>query len=357
MAITIGIDIGTSGCRACAIDDDQNILSTCCRDLASAIINGNAIEQDAELWWQAVAQLLNDLCQQIDCQQVAAIAIDGTSGTLLVTDNHGTPLGPAMMYNDSRAIEQARRIQQHAPESSAVHGPSSGLAKLLYLLEKHPETKHALHQADWIAGHLSGDFTVTDANNALKTGFNPLEDCWPDWLDRLDINRDVLPRVVTPGTVTGTISKAMSQRFNLPVDTKIVAGTTDSIAAFIATGASQPGEAVTSLGSTLVLKIISDTPIFNSNYGIYSHKLGKHWLAGGASNSGGAVLKQFFSSEQLHRMTPLLKPEKITGLDYYPLTQAGERFPDNNPLLPPVLEPRPDDDVTFFRAYSKASAK
>ena len=350
MAIYIGIDIGTSGCRACAINENREILASCCQPLPPAKTDGDAIEQDAHIWWQAVKNLLNDLCSQVDSQQITAICVDGTSGTLLVTDNQGSPLAPALMYNDSRCKAQAEQIKKSAPENTAAQGASSGLAKLIYLQQHHSTAKHALHQADWIAGNLCGRFNLTDENNALKTGYDPVQRKWPDWIQQLNIDNRLLPEVVAPGTVIGKVTEAISKQFNLPAETRVVAGTTDSSAAFMATGTSSPGEAVTSLGSTMVLKIISTKPIFSSQYGIYSHRLGNHWLAGGASNSGGAVLKQFFSSKQLDEMTLQLTPESDTGLNFYPLTKKGERFPDNNPELEPKLQPRPDDDVIFFQA-------
>ena len=349
--------MGTSGCRACAIDENREILASCCQLLPPAEATGDAIEQDTHIWWQAVENLLNDLCSKVDHQKITAICVDGTSGTLLVTDDQGSPLAPALMYNDSRCKDQAEQIKKIAPKDSAAQGASSGLAKLIYLQHQFPEAKHALHQADWIAANLSGQFNITDENNALKTGYDPVQRKWPEWLSQLNIDSQLLPEVVAPGTIIGKITEAISKQFNLPVETRVVAGTTDSIAAFIATGTNSPGEAVTSLGSTLVLKIISTKPIFNSQYGIYSHRLGKHWLAGGASNSGGAVLKQFFSSKQLDEMTPLLTPESDTGLDYYPLTKKGERFPSNNPQLEPELQPRPDDDVVFFQAILEGISK
>jgi sugar (pentulose or hexulose) kinase len=63
-------------------------------------------------------------------------------------------------------------------------------------------------------------------------------------------------------------------------------GTTDSIAAFLASGANKAGQAVTSLGSTLAIKLISKVPVDDSEKGIYSHRLDDTWLVGGASNVG-----------------------------------------------------------------------
>ncbi len=63
--------------------------------------------------------------------------------------------------------------------------------------------------------------------------------------------------------------------------------------------------------------------------------------AGGASNTGGAVLKEFFTSDQLKELSAQIDPDQPSGLDYYPLTKPGERFPVNDPHLEPRLTPRP----------------
>jgi sugar (pentulose or hexulose) kinase len=154
------------------------------------------------------------------------------------------------------------------------------------------------------------------------------------------------------GTLTGTLRK----RWGMSPRTRILSGTTDSTASFIATGAG-PGEAVTSLGSTLVLKILSDTPVFAPGYGVYSHRLGNHWLVGGASNSGGAVLQQYFNHEEITRLSSRLSTNRPTGLDYYPLTAPGERFPVNDPGLQPRLAPRPADDAVFFQGILEGIAQ
>jgi len=139
--------------------------------------------------------------------------------------------------------------------------------------------------------------------------------------------------------------------------TRINAGTTDSTAAFLATGANQPGDAVTSLGSTLVLKILATAPVFAPEYGVYSHRLGNRWLIGGASNTGGRVLKHYFSVPQIQALSAQITPDEPTGLRYYPLLNSGERFPVNDPKLAPVLSPRPDSDARFLQAIFEGIAE
>ena len=378
----LGIDVGTSGCRIIAIDNNGVIHGQSARALPAPVRNGDAVEQEPQLWWSAVQETLHDLLRLLSIQtaahQVRAIAVDGTSATLLLTDDDGHPLCPALMYNDARSTLQAAHIKSIAPPESGAHGATSALAKLLYLQQQFvprsapysvpcsvkAQPQHALHQADWIMGQFSGRFGISDENNALKLGYDAVKREWPAWMDSLGINKKLLPDVLPPGTSIGTITMQIQREFGLLPDTRVVTGTTDSIAAFLATGAyissscasNYESTAVTSLGSTLVIKVISPKPIFAPTYGIYSHRLGDLWLAGGASNSGGAVLLQYFTQDQLTAMTPHLEPAQITGLDYYPLPAPGERFPVCDPTLAPRLTPRPADDVQFFQGMLEGIA-
>ena len=354
----LGLDLGTSGCRAVAIDAHGVVHAHAALAYAAPMRAGVNVEQHPEVWWHGTVAVLQALLRQVDARQVRALAVDATSGTVLLADAHGQPLTPALMYNDGRALEEARALALHAPRTSAAHGTASGLAKLLWL-QHHTDTaqvRHALHHADWIVGRLCGRYDITDANNALKTGYDAQAQRWPAWLHAVGLRTDWLPQVVAPGTRIGTITLQAALELGLPPTTHIVAGTSDSTAAIIATGAHAVGDAITSLGSTLVVKVISEQPVFAPEYGVYSQPLGPLWLVGGGSNSGGAVLRSFFSDAQMTAMMPHVNPDMPTGLDYYPLLAPGERFPLNDPNYAPRLTPRPNDDVTFFQGLLEGIA-
>lgn len=354
----LGIDIGTGGVRACAIDAEARIAALGQVALPAPRRDGDAIDQDPELWWQGVKGALAALGNSVDLAAIRRVSVDGTSGTLLLTDRDGKPLSLGLMYNDARAADEARQIADVAPPESGAHGRSSALAKLLHLTGRQGISRavHALHQADWIAGRLTGRYGLSDENNALKLGYDPVARAWPDWLDRLGVARSLLPNVLVPGMESGAITPATARETGLPAAAHVHAGTTDGVAAFIATGANAPGDAVTSLGTTLVVKLLCDRPIFAAGQGIYSHRLGEKWLAGGASNTGGAALLAHFTAAQMETLTPKLRPDRPTGLDYYPLPKPGERFPIADPNLPPRVSPRPEDDATFFQGLLEGIA-
>jgi len=358
VALYLGIDFGTSGCRACVIDAGQRIVAEARVPLPPPERSGAAVEQDPAIWWSALEAMLAELRTRTDLTDIAALCVDGTSSTLMICDARGTPLAPALMYNDTRAREAAWQVAAAAPPECAAHGASASLAKLLWLLQLPAarQARHALHQTDWVLGRLCGRFGGSDENNALKLGYDSVKRRWPDWLARLPLPAALLPEVVPPGTGIGRIDPGVAAQFGLAGDTRIISGTTDSTAGFIATGAVR-GEAVTTLGSTLVLKVRADKPVFAPENGIYSHRLGKDWLVGGASNSGGAVLRQHFSDADIVRLTQQLRPGEPTGLDYYPLPGRGERFPVNDPDLEPCLTPRPNEDARFFQGILEGIAR
>jgi sugar (pentulose or hexulose) kinase len=354
----LGLDLGTSGCRCIAIDDAGEV-----RAEARAALPGSArpepghSQQDPADWWRAARETLAEAVRQRP-GRVRAICVDGTSSTLLLCDAHGGPLGPALMYDDRRATRQAAAIEAVAPADCAAHGPGSTLAKLLCLLDEGAADRasHAAHQADWINGRLCGRLGVSDENNALKLGYDPLTRRWPAWLSRLPVPPALLPEVVAVGTPLGPVTATVAADLGLPAETQVIAGTTDSNAATLAAGAWAPGDAVSSLGSTLVLKIVSRTPVFAAAHGVYSHRLRDRWLVGGASNSGGAVLRQFFDDTQLAAFSAQIDPDRPLGLDYYPLPAIGERFPVNDPSLAPRLTPRPASDAAFLQGLFEGIA-
>jgi xylulokinase len=282
-ALFLGLDLGTSGARAVVIDATGAQVAS----FRSAMADHGTNHRDPAVWWAAAQAALKGVLALVNARAVRALAIDGTSGTMLALDGAGRPLGEGLMYNDPCAdagILQA--IETHAPATSAAHGATSGAARAMLLARRAPQK--VSHQADWISWHLAGQM-VTDANNALKTGYDPVAACWPGWMAVAGVDMALLPPVREPGDLIGPVTAQAAADFGLAPDCLVVAGTTDGCASFLATGASMPGDGVTALGTTLTVKLLSDRPIFAPEYGIYSHRILGQWLAGGASNSGGRL--------------------------------------------------------------------
>lgn len=361
--LALGIDFGTSGARAIAIDQTGQI-----RAERSRTFDQSSPHQRAHLWQAALMELLLDLPLAIR-QQVGAIAINGTSSTVLLCDRQGQPVVAPRMYNEAVDVEVVKELDAIAPAHHPVLSTTSSLAKLFHWLCQMDTDKEGvplnmvnhgplyfLHQADWLSFLLHGQLGISDYHNSLKLGYDVGALAYPAWFSavwsRCKEGRGgmpvILPRVVEPGQGVGLVSGAIADPLGFRKNCVVCAGTTDSIAAFLASGVQLPGEAVTSLGSTLVLKLLSRTRVDDAAYGVYSHRLGHLWLVGGASNTGGAVLRQFFTDEELKRLSDRIAWQQPSPLRYYPLLKPGERFPLNDPHLVPCLEPRPKDSGEFL---------
>ncbi|MBD2663013.1 carbohydrate kinase, FGGY-like protein [Richelia sinica FACHB-800] len=350
MSLFLGVDFGTSGARAVVIDEEGVILA----QMRHPWQNGaDWLICWQEALWSLLAQIPGQLRSGID-----AIAINGTSSTILLTDSAGRPVDFPLLYNDPRGGTMLEFLKTAAPPKHTVLSATSSLAKLLWMegLPNFPQAKYLLHQADWLAFLLHGQLGISDYHNALKLGYDVEQLCYPQWLEQLQIPIQ-LPTVLAPGAPIGELQPEIASKFGLRRDCVVCAGTTDSIAAFLASGAKLPGEAVTSLGSTLVLKLLSRTRVEDARYGIYSHRLGDLWLTGGASNTGGAVLRKFFTDEELRQLSQEIDPAQASNLDYYPLLTPGDRFPINDPHLPPKLDPHPDTPREFLHGLLESMAR
>lgn len=347
--LALGVDLGTGGARAVLID-------RACGTVAEAAASMAGDRRDPAVWAQALETALARLGAAADLGRVGAVAVDATSGTVLALDAGDAPLGTALMYDDAvedPAIPAA--VAAVAPRESAAHGPASALARAIVLQDR-PGAARIAHQADWIADLLTGP-GPSDESDALKTGYDPVARRWPAWLADTPLRAGLLPEVVPVGALRGRVTAAAAGRFGLPEGAPVAAGLTDGCASFLATGADRPGDGVTALGTTLTLKLLSDRPIFAPEYGVYSHRIGEMWLAGGASNTGGGALAAFFGGAAIAALSERIDPARDSGLDYYPLARPGERFPVADPTLAPRIAPRPDDDVAFLHGLLEGVAR
>jgi len=374
---SLGFDFGTSGVRCCVINSQKLVLHEASISW-STIPSGNAGSSNS--WSLALRDLINKIPRQI-CQQTSKISVSGTSSSVLLFDiNTGKVSREPRMYDfnimqNSQADiskEIMDKIKASSPPGSAAYASTSTLAKLLLWHFESPvlPSERLVHQADFIANQLLFDDNIhsnriftSDWHNALKLGYDVQTLDYPIWLKELLISIGItnpdqlLPKVVAPGRLIGNIRSDFIGEYSFPESCEIVGGTTDSIAAFLASGATKPGQAVTSLGSTLAVKLLSERAVADSARGIYSHRLGNQWLVGGASNVGCAVLRQLeFSNEELDILSAKIDPATDAPLRYYPLCKPGERFPVNDPEKTPVLSPVPDSRSEFLHSVLQGIA-
>ncbi|MBM4089060.1 MAG: carbohydrate kinase [Planctomycetes bacterium] len=338
-ACVIGLDMGTSGARAVAIDFGGRVLAETHASLPSEAtrVDGPFVEQDPHSWTVAVRQTLAALTRLLPpTAHVAGLSVDATSGTFLLADQHDQPLTPGVMYSDQRAADITANVADCLQADLAPYGiriaSSFALPKIIHLARTIPETfarcRRVIHQTDWIVGFLCGRYDVTDISTALKTGADPGRLTWPDAIEQLGVPRAILPRIVLPGTPVGAVTLEAAAVTGLPRGTPVVAGCTDGTAGCLASGACQNGDLNVTLGTTLVFKAISAQPIVDPAGAMYNHRHpAGGYLPGAASSTGADWVSEHFRGADLDALSRDADRRLPTRAIVYPLEKTGERFP------------------------------
>jgi len=359
--IVVGIDIATQDVRVVCADARGAVLAEAAAALPPPQRLGPGwVEQDARSWWPAVSAALRSATGQLDGgrARIVAAAPASTSGTVVLADKSGEPVGPALAYDDMRAADEAARAQELGRdrwESLGIHiAPSFALAKLAWLAAR-PNglvgAAHAWSTADLIVSRLLGRPGPTDWSHALKSGYDLLRREWPlDVFDALGVPPSLLPPVQAPASLAGRVCAAAAAETGLPEGCEVRLGMTDGCAAQLASGAVSPGRFVGVLGTTLVIKGATAELVHDPNGAVYSHlHPDGWWLPGGASNTGGEALSRFAGADlaALDRAAAARGPARCVC---YPLARVGERFPFLETRAESFLLGDPADTVESYRA-------
>ncbi|MFX0134212.1 MAG: FGGY-family carbohydrate kinase [Candidatus Hodarchaeota archaeon] len=363
-----GIDVGTTGVKVIIADEQGNIISSISQDFEFPKVSlpEGYSEQNPKIWWDELKSTLKLIIRDLEgkflfASDIKAISVDSTSGTIIPIGRNHEPLHNALMYNDNRAINEAKKINEVSQDFYLKFKPSFALSKILWFRENKPkifiDTYKFVHAADYLVGHLTGDFSTSDSSNTLKTGYDIINKQWPPFFEDLGINLEKLPEVVQPGQKIGEISKKCAEETGLSTATNVVAGVTDGTAGVIASGAVNPGDIFNVIGTTLVEKVVTKKLIIDKKGRIYCHQLPTgNFIPGGASNVGGEVLKKHFPNDNLKVMDRKSTEYKPSNLIIYPLARKGERLPFINPSAESFVVGKPKDKYHLFTGCLEAVA-
>jgi sugar (pentulose or hexulose) kinase len=189
----------------------------------------------------------------------------------------------------------------------------------------------------------------TDTSHALKMGVDFKSSEYLETTKELASSLNItLPKLVLPGTKIATISNQIAAKLGIPT-IPIYAGMTDGCTAQIAAGGATGS--VTSLGTTMVIKVVADSNI--SGDGFYSHLLpSNRYLLGGASNIGGVSYQKYAIESFNNKAAQIPTSNFVT----YPLTVTGERFPIKSSSITNLISTKPESDVMEYRGILEGLA-
>jgi sugar (pentulose or hexulose) kinase len=352
----LGVDLGTQGVRVVAVSSGGDVLARAMRPLTSRR-DGLRHEQDPEQWWSALAEACRAVTAALRPVPIEALAMCGTSGTIVLVDAAGDPLSAGLMYDDSRAAAEAERATEAGCAVWESLGyriqPSWALPKLLWLLHANRNLARGArlaHQTDFVARRLIGHDVPADSSHALKSGYDLLRDAWPqDVMAALGVPEGMLPGVVRSGTDLGLVNRSGAAATGIPTGTPVIAGMTDGCAAQLATGPLTVGDWNSVLGTTLVIKGVTAEPVRDPHGALYCHRSPDgRWLPGGASSAGAGVLSERFPRRDLPALDRRAAEREPATVLVYPLVSRGERFPFAVPEAEGFVLGEPADEADHF---------
>lgn len=370
----MGVDVGTGGARVIVCDEWGKPVAESSRPFAAKAgalgLPAGWHQQSPEGWWEATAACIRDVLgsQQLKGAHdgIFSVSVTSTSGTVIPLGEGFEPLCDAVMYNDSRSSVQAERANEALGEVCRKlayrFDASFGLPKMLWVMDSMPDlfvrTRLFAHAGDYIIGKLCGGFRFTDYSNSLKSGYDVADLRWPEEIEGLlGIPMSKLPEVLSPGTPVGKVSPACSAETGLPISASVSLGMTDGCASQIASGAASLGDWNTTIGTTLVIKGVTEKLLFDPKGRIYSHRHPDgHWMPGGASNVGGDCVRNNFRDDELDGLNASVEPGRPTGMLLYPLEKKGERFPNRDPLAEGFMVGSPSSRAELYQAYLEGVA-
>lgn len=262
-------------------------------------------EQDPEEIFAAVLDCLGRVARSVreSGNEVTAIGFSAAMHTLLALDEKGAPLTGSLTYADNRASGQAREINQrwggpaiHGRTGTPVH-PMSPLAKLLWFKEEDPDTyKRAARWVsikEYVLLGLFGE-TVVDHSIASASGlFNLEEEDWDEEvLERLELPRNKLSRLVPATHVVGELGEEFAGRLGLAAGTPVVVGANDGASANLGVGAVEPGVFACSVGTSGAVRAVVREPRVDEGRRLFCYALAEdRWVIGGPINNGGIAFQ------------------------------------------------------------------
>jgi len=301
--LVIGLDLGTSSCKALAVDANGDVMATASSAYTLLTPQPGYVELDPKSVWVAVVTALRGLSEQISLADVTGIAFSGAMHSLLAVDGQGEPLAKSPTWADMRAAAQAQELRA-LPDAQALYArtgcpPASNYhpARLRWFAAERPHlwerAARFVSLKDWVVQRLCGEW-VTDIGLASTTGLLDIHtQTWDEEaLHLAGITPERLPGLVAPDALVGGLLPSAAAQMGLPVDLPVIPGGADGGLANLGSGAVSPGACVVTIGTSGALRLVLDQPLIDPLSRTWCYLLREgHWYAGGAINNGGLAVQ------------------------------------------------------------------
>jgi xylulokinase len=347
MRAVLGLDIGTSSTKALLARFDGTVIAEVSRKHDVDRPEQGLVEMDADVWWDEFTTLTRELLERVPDADVAAVGVSGIGPCVLLSDDAGEPLRPAILYGvDTRTADMLEDVTAELGGEGAIRercgsalSTQAAGVKLAWVARHEPEvwSKAARFTmpSSRIVERLTGEY-VLDHHSASQTTplYDVHENAWiPEWCERLAPGLE-MPRLVWSGDRAGVVTDEAAAATGLPAGIPVTAGTIDAWAEGVSVGESVPGRMFLQYGTTMFMIVPTAQPIpVPGMWTTVGTHPGQPSVSGGMATSGAITdwLRRLVDGE----WSTMLEEARCSGIGANGLLMlpyfAGERTPIADP--------------------------
>lgn len=319
MKYVIGIDLGTSATKTVLFDEKVVKIASAAQEYPLFQPQNGWAEQDPQDWFNAAVKTLKDVVEKsgVAAENIVSLGISGQMHGLVMLDENGEVLRPAILWCDQRTQKECGEITERVgfdrllsiTANPALTGFTA--SKIMWVKKHEPELyakcRHILLPKDYLRYRLTGDFATEMSDASGMQLLDVPNRCWSqEVLSALDIDPSLLGRLYESPEVTGTVSRQASSLTGLCAGTKVVGGAGDNAAAAVGTGVVSDGKAFTTIGTSGVVFAHTSAPITDPGGRVHTFccAVPGAWHVMGVTQAAGLSLQwfknNFCASEMQH---------------------------------------------------------
>jgi xylulokinase len=339
----MGIDIGTTGCKAAVFDSAGAIIVSDYREYDIIRQLPGQAELDSFEVWNKIAQTISSCAKYTGPDKIEAISVASMGEAMVPVDKNGDICGNSALGTDTRGMAYLEQLTTLLPaiEIYRITGQPAGagysLPDLCRIKNEEPElyakTVAFLPWADFVTYKLTGKMTINYSLAGRTLLFDLNHHCWSQEIAaaaKFDLAK--LPPLQPSGLSLGRISEKTGKDFGLPPDVQVITGTHDQCAATLGAGVSESATAMLGLGTYACMVMVHGRPESNSPFvrlgvNIENHAIAEQYVSFIYHGSCGSLLK--WLRDEMFR--------DLHGDDIYPQMFAELNLAKTSPALLPLF--------------------
>ena len=333
--VWIGVDVGTTGTRAIAYD--INGINICSSEAFYPLLTPHPdwAEENPLQIFESIEKVIGETAAQLRYknQTLAGIALSTVMHSFVGLDGHHEPLMDIQTWADSRSAGIVRRMKAdkelcqnfYQRTGCPVHA-CYPLAKILWLQKNLPELFQRMQYVgslkDYIFLGMTGEWVIDHSTASTSGIYNEKNMDWDEEiLAYAGLRREQMPLVVST-TYQAVLRREAAERMNLPVGLPVVIGATDGVLVNVGIGAVRPGQLSATIGTSGALRMLTQKPMTDPKMRTWCYNLTDDmWVAGGAINNGGMILR-WVRDKICHYTTTHLENLDVDGYDLMTMKAA-----------------------------------